>query len=446
MTGPPFSMHAIVCAALLFALAVAAPVAAQPSPEGRFLTTSGAPFSGRIAGIDEGGDLQILDAKNRKQTVAKEALISWGLRREPGGRAMTLLNDGGILVGDVLALNGRRLRIGIDYDGFSRNSLWEPLDIPLEQVCAVLLRPPSDPLERDRLALQARQAEGVQDTIYLTNGDRLRGIVRRSTIGQAPEGEEDAAGQGGAGEEQDPVPEQVFLKLGGRDAAVPAQRIAAILFNPSLRNKPRVRGNPRWLGFRDGSWIRVRKVEADKGNGARLETATGLQLKTERRRFWSELCAVESLGSSQFDYLSDLPDAGYVHLPFLNSKWPLMRDRNVLGGRLRSGDGVYTKGLGMHSVARVAYALDGKYRRFEADLAIDRAAGRKGSVVFRVFADGGDGKFRLAHRSEILRGGEKPTAVSIDVRGARRLALIVDLADHGDVRDLANWLRARLIR
>ena len=43
-------------------------------------------------------------------------------------------------------------------------------------------------------------------------------------------------------------------------------------------------------------------------------------------------------------------------------------DRNAEGGRLRCGERLYLKGLGMHSAARLTYALDGPYQRFEAEL------------------------------------------------------------------------------
>ena len=36
--------------------------------------------------------------------------------------------------------------------------------------------------------------------------------------------------------------------------------------------------------------------------------------------------------------------------------------------------------------------------------------------------------------------------VSVDVTGAKRLRLLVEFADHGDVQDHANWLDARVVR
>jgi hypothetical protein len=77
--------------------------------------------------------------------------------------------------------------------------------------------------------------------------------------------------------------------------------------------------------------------------------------------------------------------------------------------------------------------------RFEAHVGIDDSTGRRGSVIFRVLVDGQE-----RFTSPILRGGDAPVPVSVDVRGAKKLELIVDYADRGDVLDHADWLDARL--
>jgi hypothetical protein len=111
----------------------------------------------------------------------------------------------------------------------------------------------------------------------------------------------------------------------------------------------------------------------------------------------------------------------------------------------------------MHSAASATYALDKPYRRFEAELAIDDSVfgdaesatrdGRpsRGSVIFRVYIDDGDGTWQLRHTSETIRGGDKPTSVSVDLGGANRISLIVDFADRADEWDRADWLDVRLV-
>ena len=70
-------------------------------------------------------------------------------------------------------------------------------------------------------------------------------------------------------------------------------------------------------------------------------------------------------------------------------------------------------------------------------------------MTFQVFLDQSTrepaGSWVLAYQSPIVRGGQPPLPISVDVSGAQRLALIVGFADRGDQLDYANWLNARLI-
>jgi hypothetical protein len=45
----------------------------------------------------------------------------------------------------------------------------------------------------------------------------------------------------------------------------------------------------------------------------------------------------------------------------------------------------------------------------------------------------------------VVRGGDAPTHISVELGDATAIALLVDFADRGDERDLANWLNPRLV-
>jgi hypothetical protein len=62
-------------------------------------------------------------------------------------------------------------------------------------------------------------------------------------------------------------------------------------------------------------------------------------------------------------------------------------------------------------------------------------------VRFRVFVDG-----QPKYASPILRGGDRPVPISVDVTSAKRLDLVVDFADRADELDHADWLDARLVK
>ena len=144
-------------------------------------------------------------------------------------------------------------------------------------------------------------------------------------------------------------------------------------------------------------------------------------------------------------YVSDLDPIDQAEVPFLEKSWSYGRDCNVLGGRLLVAGRGYLKGLGMHSTSRLVYELPGGFRLFAAEIVLDDAANNRGSVTYRVFVER-EGRWASAFASSVVRGGEPPLPIRVDLDGASRIALVVDYADYGDVLDRANWLYARLVK
>jgi len=129
----------------------------------------------------------------------------------------------------------------------------------------------------------------------------------------------------------------------------------------------------------------------------------------------------------------------------LKLNWPFHNDRSVLGGPLCVAGRRYNKGLGTHSAARLIYKLDQPCRKFQAELGIDDATAGQGSVTFRVLVS--DGKsWNEVYTSPVVRGGDAPLPISVDLGDAKAIALAVDFAERGDVMDHADWLNARLIK
>jgi hypothetical protein len=96
----------------------------------------------------------------------------------------------------------------------------------------------------------------------------------------------------------------------------------------------------------------------------------------------------------------------------------------------------------LHSHARATYRLSGSYRRFEALVGLDDRDGAGGRVRVRVLADGKP--LDLGAEELTAQGG--PRAVSVPVSGVRELTLEVAFGQNGDVRDVVNWVDARLVR
>ncbi len=145
-------------------------------------------------------------------------------------------------------------------------------------------------------------------------------------------------------------------------------------------------------------------------------------------------------------YLSGIADLGHKHIPFLGSDWGWGRDRNVLGGQISSHDRVFEKGIGMHSTARLAFDLPQGFTEFQAEVSLDRSAGKRGSVQFRVFTSEDGATWVPSEKTQIVRGGDAIVPIRVDIAGRKRLALVVDFAERGDELDRANWIGARLVR
>jgi hypothetical protein len=407
---------AILCVALIAGLGLSVQVtrAAEPGVAARWLVPlKGERVLASPLSVSSNGDLTfVIDRGNRR--LAASEVVAWGAPAEPRSKIQLLLADGGIVPLDTDALpvtNDDRLIANCDTFG--------DITLPLKLLAGVMVHAPIDPQRCDQLASRIAatatnkdgdaQATTNRDRLLLENGDELQGRV----VALNDNGVEFEAEVGPVSVERD--------------------RIVAIAFDPSLRAKPTT-APASLVGFADGSLIRAQSMTVAEGR-TELTLAGDLVLVAPD----AEPVFVQPL-VGQVEYLSDLSPASYRHIPYLSTAWEYRLDANVDGTRLRAGGQIYAKGVGMHSAARLTWQLSKSFRRFEADLAIDDQTVNRGSVVFRVFSGS-----REIYTSPVVRGGDKPLPVSIDIRDARQLSLVVDYADRADVLDHADWLNARLV-
>ena len=367
----------------------------------------GKPFPATVVAID--ADWKItFDAGGAKRELSAADLVCWGTCREIERAPIVVLADGGLLTVDEIA---GELSAGKE-DLTARFTLFGRQTLPLELLGGVVFQPPAGRQQRDRLIDRVARARGNSDRLVLQNGDEITGMIE-------------------AIEEN-----SVRLETDGRPIEIDTDRIAALIFNPDLKQAT-PRGSLRaWASFSDGSRLTATGMATGK---------TTLTLNTAGGRTWKtllgELVSLQPLGG-RVAYLSDLKPAGQRHVPYLTLAWPsLAADRNITDGWLRAGGRLYLKGLGVHSAARLTYAIPAGSKRFQAELAVDDSTRGGGSVRFRIFLDG-----REKHVSETIRGGERPVPVAVDLAGAKRLDLIVDYADRADQQDHAAWLGARLVK
>ncbi len=377
------------------------------------------------------------------RTVAPRELVVWGAYSERSQAAQVILADGSVAVADVLSVEADAVVVA--------GRIWQETRLPRSAVQAILFHLPADPLARDQLLFRALESARRDQRLLLENGDEL--------VGRLPE-----VIQPDAGARQ---MARIYWQSSGsaKPVEVPLDRVVGVLLAPGSAGPPAAGdADPLMVGLSDGSLLRVRAMRRTERT-LEFDTVAGPRLVTEPFASpagdpWDTVVMLQPLHAA-VTYLSDLEPLGYRHIPFLDLPWPYQRDRSVDGGRLRCAGHVWSKGLGMHSSASLAYETGGKYRQLHAELAIDQRAGREGSVIFRVYTLGGEAaggpggasdseqaeaqQWQVAYESPIVRGGQPATAIRVDLHRAQRIALIVDWADRADQWDHADWINARVV-
>ncbi len=148
-------------------------------------------------------------------------------------------------------------------------------------------------------------------------------------------------------------------------------------------------------------------------------------------------------------YLSDLkPESAdwtpYIGLaPELPARTALFgprADRSLSGGPLELGGKVYSKGLAIHSRTELVYRLAESYSRFSAVAGIDDRVRPRGNVRLTIR---GDGKVLF---DAPIAGVDPPRPLDLDIRGVRRLSILVDFGEDLDVADHLDLCEARLVK
>jgi hypothetical protein len=391
---------------LLVVMALCGAAGTAALPAGLFVPVDGQPAKARFVEADAQGQWTFAVGTTQRKWLAGE-VVRWGIVPEPARGPVVVFTNGGLMPGEPLRIDAGRLTL--------RSEEFGDVLISLESLAGIALLWPAQPAQQDRLADRLIETKGTADRVLLANGDQMDATV--SDLGSRA------------------------VRLDGDTGPIdlPRDRVRAIAFNPALRAAMAKTAASTWVGWADGTLLVVdRLLAADStvrfvpaGANANSPPWTA---KIERLVF------LQPIGGRAV-YLSDRAADEYQHVPFLDLAWPYHNDRNVLGERPRAGGRTYLKGLGVHSAARLTYALDQPFEGFEASLAIDDAAGGGGSVQCEVLVDG--------HRrwtSGPIRGHQRPVPVRVDLTGAKRLELVVDFGERGDQLDYVDWLDARLIR
>jgi hypothetical protein len=392
------------------------------------------PFAAELANIDSEWNVEF-QIGDKLRVVAAKDLAYWGRYREVDQGPKIVLVDGSVIRADVLLLDEKQVVLG-DATGLGRGQ-WDESKLPREAVWAIVYQPPASLAAFDRILESLQAAPHYAEQLVLHGGETISGTLLDAPKGGrfAPEGVKPGA--------------EIFSIARANvqgPLSIPAAKVVA--FRSATPPSGRTTGGVAWLGLTDGSLLNSRSITI-KGDEVSVNLAAGGTLKTTlaghedpEKTFWDAIEYIQPF-TQRVTWLSAAKPLGYKHIPFLNVERPLGSDRNVLGSRLRAGGATYLHGLGMPSTSRVAYDVTG-YRKFAAELALDDEGGSRGSVVFRILLQAEPNEWTPAYQSPTLRGGDAPLPISVDLKGASRMALIVDFEDRGDECDWADWLNARL--
>jgi alpha-galactosidase len=117
--------------------------------------------------------------------------------------------------------------------------------------------------------------------------------------------------------------------------------------------------------------------------------------------------------------------------------------RSVIQTPLVIGRRHFERGLGTHSVGHLRIRSPEPLARLSAWIGVDhneRTSGGRGSIVFVVSAGGSE-----RYRSGVMRGGEEPEQIDVDLGGAAVVDLVIEDAGDGPACDHADWAEARLV-
>jgi hypothetical protein len=404
-------------------------------PTGTVLPVEGEAFSARLVSVDGAGrvvfqpDAEVgASAAEAVRAFPIDELVQWGSPARVAAQPIVLLSDGSRLMAAADWSGGVAVRLDGD-TAVVRSDEWGDVRLSRASIRGVVFAQRTRVAEREKLAELVRASEGTQDQVLLTNQDRQTGAIKELPGGS------------------------ITVATAAGDAKLPLSRVEAVIFakaektgdsadqsSASVAAHPQAPNCKMIVGMRDGSLLNSEGLVVDDKR-VDVDLVGGLKLAGSSR---DQIVLLQSLNGS-FVYLSDLEPADYRHVPYLDVPWPYKRDRNVFEEPL-DVDGVrYLKGIGMHSAARLTYKLERQYKRFDAEVALDDSAGKRGSVVFGVYVLR-DAKWQPAFASNVVRGGEAPRPVSVDIAGADAMTLVVDFADRGDELDHADWLDARLTK
>jgi hypothetical protein len=376
-------------------------------PVFKALLVDGSTVSGRLITLGPGA-IRLASAEGAAHELPLDRLVK--LTRESSvslpalDRSHVILPEGDCLMRVVIG-SSNETSLEVQSDALGK------LSVPLDGILGLIVSGQSQPTELDPLWERVRAQPRSTEIVWLANGDRIAGAFL--SLDET----------------------KIKIQLGGKPVDVDRAGVVAVGFDPGLIRYPRPRSDFLEVALKDGSRLGVTEARLD--DGTILATSRfGQSIKFSS----NELVRVH-VRSSSVVYLSERKPAGAQYVSYVGPTREYRVDRTVDGHFFRLGGQSFDRGVGAQSRTLLAYRIEPGDRRFQALVGVDERAGPLGSVVFRVLVDGQE-RFQTTPMTD----HDAPKAVDVDLAGGRLLILVTEFGDRGDVRDLADWVEARMIR
>ncbi len=112
-----------------------------------------------------------------------------------------------------------------------------------------------------------------------------------------------------------------------------------------------------------------------------------------------------------------------------------MKNKSINGNPLKAGGKTYQHGIGTHAESIFRINLKKSAQRFTAKVAMDDEATKVGAVIFEVLVDG-----KVKARTPVMHVGDPARTISVNLRGAKQLMLVVKPGLNAITWDHADWL------
>jgi NPCBM/NEW2 domain len=371
------------------------------------LLIDGRTVSGQIVSLDQRA-VKLRSAEGAVHELPLDRLVK--LTRDvpvappPPDRSHVLLPEGDCLTRVVIGAS-TETSLEVQSDALGK------LLIPLDCLLGLILTAPDQTSDLDGLWDRIRIEPRTREVVWLANGDRLSGEFLALDD------------------------RQIKIQVEGKPVDVDRSGVIAVGFDPGLVNYPRPKSDFLELTLKDGTRLGVALAKLEEGNVV-ATTRFGQTVQFAQ----SELARVHAR-SKTVVYLSELEPSRTEYRSYVGPTRTYRFDRTVDGHVFQLGGQTFDRGVGTQSRTLIAYILKPGDKRFQASVGVDERAGPLGSVVFRVFLDGKE-KFKTPPMTD----HDPPQTIDLDLKGAKNMILDTAFGDRGDVRDLADWIEARIIR